>query len=405
MMHIPLSRRRFLAGTVAAGLAGAARPILAPQLAFAADGVAGHTVVLVLLDGGLDGVSALVPVGDDAYGRGRSSTLIHDGRTIGVDGMFALHPSLAALADLWADGLVAAVPAVGTPTRSRSHFAEMAVVAEGTGGTTRDGTGWLARHLLTRSAGVPVILQGVSCGHGPALELVGHDGAFHVPDLAGAGIEGWDPADLPTVSQALAAAYSSAGPQLADPAAMAFGALERLRSARGVTTMSRYDDADPWATQLRQVAQIIRAGIGMEAAVVGFGGFDTHAAQGGADGQLAVLLDRLARALAAFASDLHDRLDKITVVVMSEFGRRMAENGSGGTDHGSGGLNLVLGGGIRGGVYGAWPGLDDDALDDGALTVATDTRSVLAEVVRGRLGNTAVDVVFPDFTAVPLGFA
>jgi uncharacterized protein (DUF1501 family) len=377
---------------------------LRPQLAFAADGVAAHTLVLVLLEGGLDGVSALVPVGDDAYGRVRSSTLIPDGRAIGVDDMFALHPSLAGVADLWAEGLVAAVPAVGTPTRSRSHFAEMAVVAEGTGGATRDGTGWLARHLLTRSGGVPVILQGVSCGQGPALELVGHDGAFHVPDLAGAGIGGWDPADLPTVSQALAAAYSSARPQLADPASTAFEALERLRAAQAVTSTSSYD-TDPWSAQLRQVSQIIRAGVGMEAAVVGFGGFDTHSAQGGADGQLAALLARLAGALAAFASDLHDRLDTITMVVMSEFGRRMAENGSGGTDHGSGGLSLVLGGGIRGGVHGAWPGLADDALDDGALMVATDTRSVLTEVVHGRLGNSSVDLVFPDFTAVPVGFA
>lgn len=143
----------------------------------------------------------------------------------------------------------------------------------------------------------------------------------------------------------------------------------------------------------------------MEAAVVGFGGFDTHSAQGGADGQLAVLLARLARALAAFAADLHDRLNRITVVVLSEFGRRVAENGSGGTDHGSGGVALVLGGGLQGGVHGIWPGLSDDVLDDGDLMVATDTRSVLAEVVRGRLGNTATDRIFPGFTPVPLGLA
>ena len=112
-----------------------------------------------------------------------------------------------------------------------------------------------------------------------------------------------------------------------------------------------------------------------------------------------------ARALASFTADVQDQLDAMTVVVLSEFGRRVAENGSGGTDHGRGGLALVLGGGVIGGVHGPWPGLQDDALDNGDVAVATDVRSVLAEVVRGRLGNPAIDQVFPDFTPVPLGFA
>lgn len=405
-MRIRLSRRRFLAGSAAAGLLGAARPVLQPQLAFAADGVADHSVVLVVLEGGLDGLSALPPLGDSAYGRRRASTLVRGGHAVGADGLFVLHPALAPVKELWADGLVAAIPAVGTPTRSRSHFAEMSVVAEGTGGRPGDGTGWLARHLLTSAGGVPVLLQGVSCGARPALELAGHAGAFHVPDIATAGIRGWDPSHLPTVTGALAAAYATAAPHLADPAAAAFEAIDRLRSssASAETGPGAYP-ADPWAAQLHQVARLIRAGVGMRAAVVGFSGFDTHSAQGGDAGQLAGLLGRLAHALAAFASDLHDRMDRITVVVLSEFGRRVAENGSGGTDHGSGGLALVLGGGLRGGVHGGWPGIGDDVLDHGDVAVATDTRSVLAEVVRGRLGNAAIDQVFPGFTPVPVGFA
>jgi uncharacterized protein (DUF1501 family) len=400
------SRRRFLAGTAATCTAGAMAPMLRPGLAFAADGVSRHTLVVVTLDGGLDGLSALVPAGDASYGRLRRLTRIVDGQAIGVDRTFALHPALAPLADLWTDGMVAAVPAVGTATRSRSHFAEMAVVAQGTGGSTGDGTGWLARHLLTLAGGRPLTLHGASLGPLHALELAGHRGAFHIPNLGTAGIQGWDSSRLGAAERSLASAYAAAVPELAQPAHVAFDALARLRSSGAVTVPSRAAyQQDEWAEQLRQVAQLIRADVGMDAAVVNFAGWDTHVGQGGADGQLARLLDRLGRALAAFAEDLRDQLGRVTVVVASEFGRRVLENGSGGTDHGSGGLALVLGGGLRGGVHGVWPGLDPDALDQGDVAVATDIRSVLAEVVRGRLGNPAVDQVFPGFTPVPVGFA
>lgn len=401
----PVSRRRFLAGAGAACTAGFVAPLLRPQLAFAANGSAAHTLVVVVLQGGLDGISALVPSGDPAYSRLRRATLVPDSGVFGVDRDFALHPGLAPLADLWTDGMVAAVPAVGTATRSRSHFAEAAVVAAGTGGGAGDGTGWLSRHLLTRSGGSVVTLQGVSCGHLPAMELAGHGGAFHVPDLDATGVGGWAPSHLPIAERALAAAYGSSHPQLAAPAAVAFDALGRLR-ASGVATARRADRAgDVWAQQLQQVARLVRAGIGMEAAVVSFPGWDTHNGQGAAKGQLAGLLDRLSRALATFAADLHDQLDRVTVVVLSEFGRRAAENSSGGTDHGRGGLALVVGRGIAGGVHGTWPGLDPAALDEGDVPVATDIRSVLAEVVRGRLGNPSVDRVFPGFAPVPLGIA
>jgi uncharacterized protein (DUF1501 family) len=406
MITSSLSRRRFLAGTAAACAAGAAGPLLRPQLAFAADGQADHLLVVVLLEGGLDGLSALVPAGDGTYGSARTSTRIADGQAIAVDGLFGLHPALAPIAELWQDGLVAAVPAVGSPTATRSHFAEMSVVAQGTGGGAGDGSGWLARHLLTRSGGAPVTLQGVSGGPLPALELAGHAGAFHVPDLATAGLQGWHPDRRPAAEQALAAAYAAAAPELAHPASVAFEALGRLRSSGAAELPSRTDyPPDPWAAQLRQVAQLARAGIGMEAAVVSFSNWDTHRSQGGAQGLLATLLGRLARAVASFVADLQDRLDQVTVVVLSEFGRRVAENGSGGTDHGRGGLALVLGGGLNGGVHGAWPGLAEDALDQGDLAVATDLRSVLAEVVAHRLGNPAIEQVFPGFTPVPVGIA
>lgn len=401
-----ISRRRFLAGGAAACTASTVAPLLRPSMAFAADGASAHTLVLVVLGGGMDGLSALVPAGDPHYGQQRKSTAIPDSRAIGVDPIFALHPSLAPLGDLWRDGRMAAVPALGTVTRSRSHFAEMAVVAGGTGGRGSDGTGWLARHLLTRPGSPPVTLQGVSCGPAPALELAGHGGAFCVPDLNAVGIGGWDPARLPTVETAISRTYAAADPSLSIPAASAFDAVARLRSVAAAPTSSQasYDD-DPWSTQLREVGRLMRAGVGMEAAVVNFDGWDTHAAQGGSSGQLATLLGRLARALATFVTDVHDRLDRVTIVVLSEFGRRVAENGSGGTDHGRGGVGFVLGGGVRGGVHGTWPGLDPAALDEGDVAVTTDVRSLLAEIVRGPLQNPAISQVFPDFTPTSLGIA
>lgn len=406
MISLPVSRRHFLVGAGATCAAGALAPAVRPQLAFAADGVARHALVLILLEGGLDGISALVPEGDPAYAKHRRATFVPDGSVRAVDAMFGLHPSLAPIADLWADGLVAAVPAVGTATQTRSHFAEMAVVAAGAPGGTPDGSGWVARHLLTLSGGQPITLHGVSCGAQPSLELTGHPGAFHVPYLASAGLGGWAPGQQAAAEQALADAYAAAPPALARPAATAFDALAKLRSsvaAAGDAPASQ--DVDPWAAQLRQVAQLIRADIGMEAAVVSLPGWDTHSFQGGTDGQLARLLGRLARGISSFATDLADRLADITVVVLSEFGRRAQENGSGGTDHGRGGLALVLGRGIVGGVHGTWPGLGELELDRGDVAVTTDVRSVLAEVVRGRLGNPALDQVFPGFVPVPLGIA
>lgn len=401
MTAIPLSRRGFLTGVGAACAAGAIGPVLRPQLALA-EGAA-HTLVVVSLDGGLDGISALVPFGDAAYGRDRSTTRLSTGQAIAVDGMFALHRALAPIADLWVDGLVAAIPAVGTVTQSRSHFDEMSVVASGTDGSQHDGGGWLARHLLTRAGGVASTLHGVSSGPYPALALAGHSGAFHVPDLASAGLTGWAPERLPAATAALSAAYATALPVLARPASVAFDAIDRLAAAAAVPAPGTLYDDHPWADQLRQTAQLIKADVGVEAAVVSFPGWDTHRWQGGADGRLAERLLTLARALAAFVSDLQDRLDRMTLVVLSEFGRRVDENGSGGTDHGTGGLALVLGRGLNGGVHGAWPGLEAARAAGGVLPVTTDIRSVLAEVVSGRLGNTALDVVFPGFTPVPLG--
>jgi uncharacterized protein (DUF1501 family) len=157
---------------------------------------------------------------------------------------------------------------------------------------------------------------------------------------------------------------------------------------------------------LRQVAMLVKAEVGLEVAAIDLGGWDTHFAQGGADGAMAGLLAELAAGLAAFHADLFDYAGRLTVVAMSEFGRRVQENGSLGTDHGHGSLMLLLGGNVAGGVvHGRWPGLAAGQLmGPGDLAVTTDYRDVLGEVCLKRLNNTALGAIFPGFEVTLRGF-
>ena len=147
------------------------------------------------------------------------------------------------------------------------------------------------------------------------------------------------------------------------------------------------------------MAQLIRADVGLEVACVDLGGWDTHEEQGGVEGQFANLLEELGAGLAAFYEDVADRSDRLTVVTMSEFGRKLEENASGGTDHGRGGSMLVMGGSVRGGVHTVWPSLAPAALDDGDLAITTDFRDVLSEILVQRLQNPSVGSVFPGYRA------
>ena len=151
------------------------------------------------------------------------------------------------------------------------------------------------------------------------------------------------------------------------------------------------------------MAQLIKSDVGLEIACLDIGGWDTHEDQGGTQGQMAANLDDLARGLGAFYADLRDFRSEVTVVTMSEFGRRANENASAGTDHGHGNCMFVVGGGLNGGVYARWPGLQDDMLDDGDLAITTDYRDVLAEILANRARNPAIDQIFPDFTPTPQG--
>jgi len=405
----PFDRRSFLR-TAALGLA---LPAWFPRIAFsAAPSAQRDTLVCIFLRGAADGLSIVVPLGDDGYAQNRPTLKIPEpsgaaGSAIDLDGFFGLHPALAPFKELYDDGLLAAVHAAGSPADSHSHFEAMDFMERGTPGSKSVATGWIGRHLSTldtgnsspfRAVGLGTILQASLRGPVAATALKSI-ADFH---LGGSRSQGTQSAEAARFQASLSSLYAD-GAWLDGQAQQTLGAVAKLAAANPgqypAQNGAHYPEGD-FGSALLQVAQLIKADLGLEVACVDLGGWDTHAAQGAATGRLGDLLTELSSGLAAFAADMADRLGRITVVTMSEFGRRLHENASGGTDHGHGNCMFVLGGGVNGGrVYADWPGLAAGQLyGPGDLAVTTDYRTVLAEIVDRRLGNRRLGDVFPAFT-------
>ncbi|MEP7013684.1 MAG: DUF1501 domain-containing protein [Acidobacteriota bacterium] len=410
---MPATTRRSFLRTLSGALAlPAVLPHGLARMAFAAHpenrATTGDVLVCLFQRGGSDGLHLIVPYGDTHYRSLRPTLALGEpGSTKGtldLDGFFGLHPALAPLAELWQDGLLAPVHAVGSPEASHSHFDAMASVERGTPGNKTQPDGWIGRHLESlvnhndspfRGVGIGPILQASLRGSVPATALASI-ADFHLEGRPGQGA-----AEIARFQASLAKLYDGVG-FLDRQGQLTFEAIARLAAAdpgkNPPANGARYP-ASELGLALQQVGQMIKADLGMEVACLDAGGWDTHASQGGSEGQMAGLLGDLASSLQAFATDLADRIGRITVVVMSEFGRRAHENASGGTDHGEGNCMLLLGGGIVGGrVHGRWPGLAPAALSGpGDLAATTDFRTVLAEIVERRLGNPAIGEIFPGF--------
>jgi uncharacterized protein (DUF1501 family) len=404
---MPFSRRSFLTSLGALSL-----PAWFPRLAFAArpDGhAAAHDVLVCIFQrGGADGLNIVVPHGESAYHDARPTLGIADpGGTNGaidLDGFFGLHPSLAPFKELYDDRALAVVHAAGSPDANHSHFSSMDVVERGTP-SNQVTTGWIGRHLQSLADGNTSPFRAVGFGsllqaslRGPVSATALHS----IVDFHLKGRKGMTAAQLTQFQSTLTSLYN--GGTFTDlQGTQTFKAVTQLAQANPGQYQpengAQYPTSD-FGKGLLQVGQIIKAGLGLEVACVDIGGWDTHNAEGTTTGQLPGLLADLSASLHAFYTDMGSRMNSITVVTMSEFGRRLKENASGGTDHGSGSCMFVLGGGVNGGkVYAQWPGLAPEQLyGPGDLAPTTDFRTVLGEVVKKRLGNSALDSVFPGFT-------
>ncbi len=408
-----LSRRGFLMGAGALA-AAAAWPAWLPRVVLARDHSSAHrdVVVSIFLRGGADGLTICPPWGDPAYYAARPTIAIprpdstSSNRAINLDGFFGLAPAFAPLMPAWNNDHLLIAHACGSTVATRSHFAGQYNVesARGTDGSVS--TGWIGRHLANVA---PAVENPLLRGAGVSLSalqdsLVGGPRTLPVPqDLSTFGINGSlaDPVVLNLVTQMFNKA----------PEPMRTSALDTISTVNLLRNVD-FDSYSPaagvvypqgqFALSLKHVAALIKAQVGVESvALDSGGGWDTHALQGPHSGDMAALMSGLASALAAFYADMTaGNAPGVTIVVMTEFGRSLAENGSQGTDHGYGGAMLVLGPCVQGGrVLTDWPGLAPHQLHDGRdLKVTTDYRDILAEILAIRAGATNLDAVFPGYT-------
>ena len=400
----PVSRRKLLAAGAAGVFAGLVGEQLSTQLAFASPSYGGDVFVLLSLRGGFDGLSAVVPAGDPAYYAARPGIAVPKSQLIGGDAYFGLNPALAPLLPYWQAGTFGAVQAVGQPAPNRSHFSAMEELERAAPGTTVR-TGWLDRMMGGLGADGP--FGAVSVGSAmPARVLAGPSpdlGLTAVDDFVLSGEDRTRP-----MAATMAALYAGAPPALAATTAMTTSALATTAKLKAAgyppANGAVYPDTE-LGKALKDVARLIKADVGLMSACVDSGDWDMHENLGTAapGKRMYDHLTDLASALAAFAQDLGPAgLGRVTLVTISEFGRRTVENGNHGLDHGWGNMMLVLGAGVRGGrYYGTWPGLTTGA--DGDLSVTTDYRQVLGEVVHKRFADKDVTQVFPGLPYAPLG--
>lgn len=380
-----------------------------PRLAFAppASRVQHDTLIVIFLRGAADALNMIVPHGEDAYYAARpvlaiarpdhTSARAQD-RAVDLDGFFGTHPAMRALLPAWQSKQLAVVHACGAPDESRSHFRAMELMERGAQDEHGPATGWIARHLAATPPSAHSAMRAVALGDRAPRSLTGSIPVTALRSIVDAHLGARGGHNSAALHHALDALYQD-GDALERTGRNTLGLmrmLEKIDPAAPPAHGAQYPDTE-FGHACRQTALLIKAQVGLEVAAIDLGGWDTHIAQGGAEGQLALLLRDLAEGLAALHGDLRDHMNAVSIVCMSEFGRRVAENGGLGTDHGHGGAMLLMGGNVRGGrVHGDWPGLRREQLiGPGDLAVTTDYRDVLGELLTQRLGQSSIHAVFP----------
>jgi|SRR5450432_2449577 uncharacterized protein (DUF1501 family) len=398
-----INRRIFLRNSTITLVGTAAVPAFLRRAAFGAEptGVRTKRLVVIFQRGAADGLNIVVPHGEPAYYAMRPSINIPQRAVLDLDGFFGLHPAMAGLQPIWDQKHLAIVHATGSPDPTRSHFDAQDFMESGTPGMKATEDGWLNRSLHSLPA-ADAPFRAVSMG--PALPriLSGSEPAVAINNLNEFGIGGSGPKPSPVQNSFEAMYAGSVDTVLHGSAQETFDAVKMLKSANPAQYTPIAGANYPkgrFGDSLKQLAQLIKANLGVQVAFADIGGWDHHVNEGNTEGQIANVLSDFSGSLAAFWTDLGDLAEDTIVVTMSEFGRTVRENGNRGTDHGHANVMFVMGGPVKGGkVYGRWPGLDSSQLYEGRdLAVTTDFRSVLGEAVSQHLGNRDLSNVFPGF--------
>jgi len=398
-----ITRRIFLRNSALAVVGTAAIPSFLRRAAYGSveSGPRNKRLVVIFQRGAADGLNIVVPHGEPAYYAMRPSINIPRNSVIDLDGFFGLHPSLAPFQPLWNQRHLAIVHAAGSPDTTRSHFDAQDYMESGTPGVKATDDGWLNRCLHALPAAEDKsAFRAIAMGPSLPRILSGSERALAVNNVNDFGVGGRNGNATANTFEAMYA--QSVDSVLHGTGQETFDAVKMLKSA----DPSKYKPAvgadyskGRFGDSLKQLAQLIKANLGVQVAFADIGGWDHHVNEGSTQGQIANVLGEFSQSLAAFWTDLGDLREDTVVVTMSEFGRTARENGNRGTDHGHANVMFVMGGPVKGGrVYGRWPGLDQAQLYEGRdLALTTDFRQVLGEAVYSHLGNKSLNDVFPGF--------
>jgi uncharacterized protein (DUF1501 family) len=394
---MPYNRRVFLRNSGLAMVGIGTAPAWLQRALYAQDAPGQRKKILVTIfqRGAADGLNIVVPHGEDRYYEMRPTIAIPRKDVLDLDGMLGLNPALAPLKEIYDAKQLAVLHATGSPDPTRSHFDAQDYMESGTPGNKGTKDGWLNR-ALPLEHGLVSPVRAVSLGPNLPRAMRGSNSAIALDNLNNFQVKDT------VASKAFQSLYvDSRDTVLNGTGKETFDAVSLLQSLQKTPYTPASGASYPagrFGDSMRQIAQLIKANVGVEVAFADVGGWDHHTNE---LPQLTRLLTDFGKGLAAFHQDLGDRMSDVVVVTMSEFGRTARENGNRGTDHGHANCMFVMGGPVKGGkLYGKWPGLAQEQLyENRDLDITTDFRDVLGEMVTGHLGNRSLKTVFPGYTA------
>ncbi|HTG17518.1 MAG TPA: DUF1501 domain-containing protein [Blastocatellia bacterium] len=412
-----VTRRFFLKSSGIAMASLSAAPSFLKRTALAqtlATGKDRPIIIAIFQRGAMDGISAVIPFGDKNYYSVRPQIAVPQPKSgnadgaIDLDGYFGLHPALAPFKPIYDEGHLAIVHAVGSPDSTRSHFDAQDYMEAATPGNKGTADGWLNRYMQAKKDAKATPFRAVSFTANLPRTLLGPAPAIAMTNISDFGVragqgngqvaKGFEE----LYSQGLSDALHGTGKEAFEAVKM----LKRANPAQYTAANGANYPRSQFGQALLQIAQLIKSNLGVEVAFTDVGGWDTHANQGSSRGQLANRLQDFSQGIAALYKDLGDRMRNVVILTMTEFGRTIRQNGSGGTDHGHASVAFALGGPVKGGkVYGKWPGLAVDQLYEGRdLALTTDFRDVFSEIASRHLRATNLGAIFPGFSPNPLNF-